>query len=273
MKKLSQLLIISFLVVSLTSVALAVGSDIKAGLTYYNQGKLTKAKTRFKGALKSPGDKIEAYSNLGLIAKEEGNIDNAIKYYRKALSLDGSLAANHISLGDLYLSNDNYEAAITEYIIADGLTSHFITDQKLGIVNYKQGNYEKALEYLENVVKDYKGVYPSSYYLGATYRKLGKNHKAEKYLKEAIQLNPTYVRAYLGLGDLYMDTGQKILGLKSYKKATKINPTYYMSHFKLAYAYMELNRVEQAKDSLEKTLHLKANFTKAREILNKLKSM
>jgi len=68
-----------------------------------------------------------------------------------------------------------------------------------GIQNYRQENYEEALEIFTRAKSVTGDSAPLAYYLGLTHKQLGDLIKAAGYLKEAIGLDPTIPQAYTEL--------------------------------------------------------------------------
>ena len=75
------------------------------------------------------------HNNIGVIRKNQGKIDDAIREYQTAIRLDPEYATPHENLGHLWESQGKTDAAIAEYQAAihldpDNATLHY----ELGVV-------------------------------------------------------------------------------------------------------------------------------------------
>lgn len=103
-----------------------------------------------------------SHNNLGMILKEEGNIDGAIAHYEQALQLNHDYA------------NPNYN---------------------LGIIYYQRRDLDKALLHFQEAVRLRPEDAESHNNFGATLRAKGRLDEAIAQFREAVRLDPTYVLA------------------------------------------------------------------------------
>lgn len=79
---------------------------------------LREAKHDFEHAIKADRDYPEATNNLGVLYYNLHNYGKAIKYYRKAITLNPNSASFHSNLGTAYFSRKEYDLASHEYAAA-----------------------------------------------------------------------------------------------------------------------------------------------------------
>ncbi|MBI3754312.1 MAG: tetratricopeptide repeat protein [Deltaproteobacteria bacterium] len=125
---------------------------------------------------KSKG-KARAYYNLGAAYHDEkGLLDEAITYYRTALTIEPDYASVHNDLGDALRDKGLLEPAIIEYKTALRLKPAYPkAHNNLGIVYCRQGKFDEAI----------------------------------RELKMALRLNPEYAEARNNLEDIYNMKGLK----------------------------------------------------------------
>jgi tetratricopeptide (TPR) repeat protein len=58
------------------------------------------------------------YYNIGNVLSKEGKLDEAIRYYRRALELDPDFAKAHYNLGNVLLDQGEFERAVIHYKMA-----------------------------------------------------------------------------------------------------------------------------------------------------------
>src|SRR6185369_17639372 len=97
-----------------------------------------------------------AHNNLGVVLKKQGQVEQAITYYRKAIELyrEASKAGNpepawekaHRNLGDALVSQGHLDEAIAEYRVALGLKADDAeTHHSLGLALSSRGRPEEAI--------------------------------------------------------------------------------------------------------------------------------
>lgn len=83
---------------------------INRGSDYAEQGLCNLAHVCFARALRqNPKSAIAAY-NLGVVNQDMGHLDDAIKFYERALQLDPSLREAHYNLATIYAHSDQARA-------------------------------------------------------------------------------------------------------------------------------------------------------------------
>ncbi|OQW47211.1 MAG: hypothetical protein A4S09_15565 [Proteobacteria bacterium SG_bin7] len=81
-------------------------------LFYINRGKLGLAKQYLARALKKGSNEAGVQNNLGIVLAAEGNQDEAITAFKKAISIDGSNIAAATNLGLIYAKYGAYNKAL-----------------------------------------------------------------------------------------------------------------------------------------------------------------
>ena len=232
----------------------------------------------------------EIYNYLGLIYAEEGQRDNAINYYSKALELDDNNAEYiyniateyflagwykeatvafrraicinpmnenyHYSLAYLYYRDKNYSAAIGEANATLDINKNN-KDAKIlyTILLAKQGNLIEAkqkIDILKKELKDNDFVYYASFIIN---KELMHSSLANKDLQKAIELNPSslvYLNEYL---DYEFEQKNYVNAKYVAEQILEINPKYINAHITLANILMEnkafTDMYEEAQEIIE----------------------
>ncbi len=162
-------------------------------LAYDMKGALDKTEYHLKEAIELKTDYSDAYNYLGFVYFRNGKVDEAIKYYHKAL--DNMLYQNpqdaNLNLGVAYLSLKEYEKAVVQ------------------------------LEEAIRLVPDFTAAYNS---LGQAYEGLGQYDKARFNYEKALELNPQYANAYLNLGKLLYRSGERKKARWSFTQVIRLAP-------------------------------------------------
>ena len=136
-----------------------------------------------------------AYSLLGAVYSMKGEVKEAIALNRKAVALSPNSANFHAWLGAILLDEEgNAEEAIEEFKIARRLNPF----PPNWILNYSavayrvNGEYEKAIEILQKVIKRSPDAWLSHFELAACYGLLGREEEARAAATEVLRIRPDF---------------------------------------------------------------------------------
>ncbi|WOH02614.1 hypothetical protein DCAR_0522003 [Daucus carota subsp. sativus] len=142
-----------------------------------------------------------ASKDLGTKVKLEGDINQGVAYYKKALYHNWHYADAMYNLGVAYGEMLKFDMAIVFYELSFHFNPH-CAELALSIkLNFSQ--------LLNN--------------LGVVFTVQGKMDAAACMIEKAIVANPTYAEAYNNLGVLYRDAGDITLSIESYEQCLKID--------------------------------------------------
>jgi tetratricopeptide (TPR) repeat protein len=117
-------------------------------LSYTDSGFPANAIEDYKTLLQYDEKYSRAWSNLGILLREEGHFDKAVGAYRNALQYDPSNEFAYSNLANMYLSVHNFDAAIENAIKALNLRSNFYQAANvLAIAYLAKGNEEESRKY------------------------------------------------------------------------------------------------------------------------------
>jgi len=126
----------------------------------------------------------------------------------------------------------------------------------MGTYYYTQGNYDRAVEQFQLMLKaNPKDVF-THFVLGYIYDKQNRADLAIQELQEAIRLDPTYINAYNNLGTIYNRLGRQKEALEVFKIARELNPDYLEVHDNLGVVYFALGEYDQALESFQKAAQI-----------------
>ena len=197
----------------------------------------------------------EVYHNLALVYYGQGNYENALEYYEKALKISEeklgadhpNTAATYNNLAVVYDDQGNYEKALKYYEKALKVYEEKLgadhpdtaaTYNNLAVVYYEQGNYEKALEYYEKALRireeklgaDHPDTAATYNNLALVYDDQGNYEKALEYYEKALRIreeklgadHPDTAATYNSLALVYYEQGNYEKALEYYEKALRI---------------------------------------------------
>ncbi|KAM7464304.1 hypothetical protein LguiA_032425 [Lonicera macranthoides] len=202
------------------------------GVIYKNRGDLESAIACYERCLAvSPNFEIAknnmaiALTDLGTKVKLEGDINQGMEYYKKALYYNWHYADAMYNLGVAYGEMLKFDMAIVFYELAFHFNPHCAEAcNNLGVIYKDRDNLDKAVECYQLALSIKPTFSQSLNNLGVVYTVQGKMDAAASMIEKAIVANPTYAEAYNNLGVLYRDAGNITLAIEAYEQCLKIDP-------------------------------------------------
>ena len=152
---------------------------------------------------------IEELFNLAVQNQKKNNLVEAKKLYNKILNLHPKFIEAYNNLGLIYRSEGENAKAIQCYEKIIKINPNLIDAyNNLGIIFQKLGKIKKAKDCYEKIIKVDSNFIMAQYNLGLVLRQLGQNEKALNCFKKVIEINPSIVNAHNNLGITYADLGR-----------------------------------------------------------------
>ncbi len=188
--------------------------------------------------------------------------DDAIEYYQKAIKLNPDSEWTSIvchALGAIYAEiKENFEAAEATF------NAGMVLDPKNVDIQLSLGDLYMAENDLDKAIKTYCDAITTDPLNYLTYAKAGLALWEKDYLEESvvafhksIELNPDFEIAQNNLGVVYLDGfGDPKESVDYFKTAININPNYTLAYFNLARAYQAIGDKPLAAEYYQMTLDL-----------------
>lgn len=170
---------------------LKINEIFKQAIKHHKNKSFAKAKNFYKKALNIDPLNIDAHNNLGIVLKELGKINEAIKSFKEVLKINSKNIYGHYNLGLAYKKIFNHKNAILSFSQVIKIDpNHYSAFNNLGIVFREIGELKKAKECYEKAIK-IKPDHVNSYYnLGNTLFDLRKFDEAKVVYEKALILKP-----------------------------------------------------------------------------------
>lgn len=146
--------------------------------------------------------------NIGFAYKKLGKHEEAIEFYKKAISFQPNEANGHFGLGIIY---------------------------------FELEQYTEAIEYFKETVRLRSDDFEAYFRLGYTYGKLNLYQEAIEAYNQAITLKPDHAFAHNNTGAMLATMGRYDEALKAYKEAIRHDPDDAIAHSNLGFTYLKLN--------------------------------
>jgi protein O-mannosyl-transferase len=231
-------------------------------LTWQQSAMYTNIGTLWRTTIERNPKAWMAHDNLGALLLREGQVDEAIVHFRKAVEIDANQAEPQANLGNALLQKGELDDAVAQYFKALALKPNSAeVHYNLGNALLRKGQtdgaiaeYEKALA----ILPDYADVHNN---LGIVLFQKGDVDQAIAHYQRALEINPQDVQARANLAWTLATSPQtslmKILAVKLAQQANErtggANPTILRI---LAAAFAQAGRFSEAVATAERSLQL-----------------
>src|SRR6059058_1129143 len=172
--------------------------------------------------------------NLGLALKNQGQLDEAISHYRRAINIWPDYVDAHYNLGGAYIEKGEVDEALAEY--------------------------RRAIEIRPEEADSHNNY-------GSALRELKQFEQAEAEYKRALSLRPQYLDARLNLGSLLLQRGRTAEAITNLEAARRLQPNDAATRVTLALALMKNRQTGEAAAELNRALQLAPDKVNALNIL------
>jgi Tfp pilus assembly protein PilF len=231
-------------------------------IVYDDLGDIDSAIKEYRKALKADNPPALIHLNLAASLIKNNQLDKAQEELKLAIKLDPNAAEPHAVLAILYLIQDKIDLAALEYETALQNASQLNpqdTDvyKSLGFLYLKQNKLIKA----QSAFKLAASLTPTDpeahFYLGCVYNYLNERVLCEKELKLTLELSPDYAPALNFLGYYYVEKNQNLREAgKMIRRAVSLEPENGAYVDSLGWFYFKSGRIKEAKQALEKAVLL-----------------
>ncbi len=166
------------------------------GLSYYNENNIQMAYIEFQKSLELNHynkDVLNAIGTIHLLKFED--FQKAIDFFQRAIKVDPKFSEAHNNLGFAYEKTGRFNDAIDFYKKALSNTMYQSPEKaynNLGRVYYRLGRYDEAMDAYKGAIRRVNDFYPSYYGLALCYNAKGQYGDAASVIERAIELDPIY---------------------------------------------------------------------------------
>lgn len=193
--------------------------------------------------------KGQAARNLGEAFMGEGNYRAALREFIKARNLNPDDPYLHNDMGLSYLAMKRPDKAVTHFKKALALNPSFAAAKNnLGTAYLAQENWDAAIATFKELSENL--LYATPHYpltnMGWAYFNKGAYSEARAYYEKALKAKPNYPIAMRGLGRTHLKMGNHQKAIEILKETVQVAPRFMQAHLDLARAYRLSNERENA---------------------------
>jgi tetratricopeptide (TPR) repeat protein len=233
------------------------GSLLALGSICALSNRLDDAKRYFTRAIAAKKDAAEAHGSLGAVYRSAGELDAAAACYERALALASNHPGIHYSYAMLLQSRGRSAEAIQHLRRAvSGRPDHLDAHFALGNLLYAGGHDDAALDCYLKVLRFNPRHSETHNNLANVYQRQGQTERAITHYKTAIEINPSNADAYGNLGNVYLVLDRLEESIEVNRRALELKPSRFGSHNNQGVAFQALGRFEDAERAFERALEL-----------------
>ncbi|KJH46149.1 tetratricopeptide repeat protein [Dictyocaulus viviparus] len=225
---------------------------------------LEKSKQFSTMAIQANNQCAEAYSNLGNVFKERGELAEALENYKYAVRLKPDFIDGYINLAAALVAGGDLDQAVAAYLSALNY------NPELYCVRSDLGNLLKAMGRLEDAKICYlKAIETQPQFavawsnLGCVFNAQGEIWLAIHHFEKAVQLDPNFLDAYINLGNVFKEARIFDRAVAAYLRALNLASNHAVVHGNLACVYYEQGLIDLAIDTYRRAIELQPNFPDA----------
>lgn len=242
----------------------SVGARVNLAYCFMEQERNDDAEFHLGQVLAIDASNFDGTFMLGNIAKMRGALDDAMRYYKKALELNPDVELTHIEACKALVAVDEYEEA--ETVARNGITAH----PRSADLHFLLGNFHLRARRTESAVNSYEKALSihanhadAHSNMALALRIDGKLEAAVASYRRAIVIRPRAVEAHYNLALTLCDLGQSSGAIEEFQRVVALQPDHFDAHLNLGVALQSLAQFDSAIRSYRLALALKPNSAQA----------
>jgi len=234
------------------------------GSVYERAGKNEQAMKQYKKAISVKPDYEEPRYNMGNVLVKSGDIAGAVEMYKAAIAINPNSAQAHCNLGSALGEIGDMQGAVQQYKRALNIKSNYPEAlYNMGNVFVKMGNIKEAMLYYNRALSLKPDSAEAHCNLANALVMSGNISGAIKHYKTALKITPDYFEANHNFANVLVKTGNIHEAVKYYKYAIVLNDGYAKVHCNLANALAMLGKTAEAVEHFRKAIFIKPDYAKA----------
>jgi len=196
-----------------------------------------------------------AYSNLGSFLSARGNVDEAIRDFRKALELWPNQSKDHNNLGKALVQKGRIAEAMDHFQTALRVSPEDPdTESNIGAASLQQGDADEAISHLRRAVEKWPLHAQGHINLGNALLQNREIDAAIAEYEKTLALPFDHAESHYSIGTALRQKGDVEEAIVHYRKALELRPDYANAHNNLGNALRQQGRTEEAVHEYEAAL-------------------
>ena len=232
-----------------------------SAITWYQIKHWRNSFALFKHTLETTTENPIAHDGFANALAKQGNIDEAIRHYKRSIELYPYSAEVHNNLGVAYFKADKTKKAIQQYKTALELKPDYVAAMNnLGNALKKNGQYNDAEPYFRRALQITPNSPILNLNLGICLLGNQQIEAAIPYLEKAAIISGFEIPAYNSLYDAFQNSHQEKQAVKYFSQLREKNPNQPIAHYILGKANTKKGHYQQAIVNFSEALRLHPNY-------------
>ncbi|MBV2352631.1 tetratricopeptide repeat protein [Synechococcus sp. HK05] len=230
---------------------------VEQALSTHRSGNVQAAEQLYRKIIEGGHKSATIFTNMGVICKETRRPEEAVYYYRLAISVDPEYSDAYANLGSIYHEQGKTNEAIKYTRRAIEINpENAVAQGNMGAYLKKANKLDEALTATQKSISINPGYGPAHLNLGLILMEANQPDKAKAAVEEAIRLMPSHCLSHLTLATIYKQLGQTELALRYTLKAIELDPSCSDAYSNLGILWHMMGRLKEAYDATSKAISL-----------------
>lgn len=234
--------------------------DLTTAQELHRAGHLTQAKENYLQLLNENPENVTVLHMLGILAAEEGNLEEAKTYLESAYKINPTDSTYALHLANIYKALKLFSKAsqILQEVINNNPKSAAAYNN-LGTVYYAEEKWQLAMEAYEQAIA-IQPEYADAYYnLGLAMLKASRWDLAKNTFQSLLELSPRHAGGMFQLACMAMAREEYPQAIKLFNDVAKDHPYHFETQTNLATCYLKLGKLNEAKTHYMQALEIIPN--------------
>ena len=221
-------------------------------LEIFNKKEYEKVIDEISRILEREEPDVETLNMLGLSYYYLNDLENAEKYFVKALKINPKQTEIYINLADVYYKQKLYAEALDLLQLGvNEAENSAILRHYLARIYMDDSQPDLAIDELDAVLEKEPENYDAYYDLGRAYFELGNYESAIESFENVLEYKDDTVWVYYYLGEAYEANDEIDKALSAFLKATAVNNKFALAYKKAAILFMARGEKDDAIEYFE----------------------
>jgi len=234
------------------------------GMILTGEGNNEQAITLFSKAIALAPENARSHSSMAIALYQLGRLDDSLLSFRKSLAINPVDEQSHFNLGNVLKEIERPLEAIASYREALRLNpGNLHAHINIGAILLDQYNPQEAAVCFRNVLLTNPGIAEAHFNLGKALQIMEKFDQAAASFDTALAINPAYFEALNNLGNALHNMGKLNQAEGAYRQALVIKPDYAEALSNLGNTLHNLGKYDQAEGAYRKAMAIKPDYAEA----------
>ena len=227
------------------------------GISYYQIEKFNRAKESLERYLKFNNENGEAHYYLGIINENTVEIETAIYHYNQARKYNPKIIETNRRLGLLHYKNKNYNKAmepLRDYIIFNPDSSNVL--ETFADILFQEQRYPESIDAYQRLYNADSSKVDYLFNIASSYIKMDEMVNAKETLTKYILLGKVDSQILFTLANIESELNDHSNAILHYQMAINLGKPTVNMFYNLAMSYAQINDYSKALNSFEKALEL-----------------